>query len=1530
MSGLLGGKRSNSVIPNMLNGIQINQSIYGKPYVLAYGQVRLSPTLLWYGDFKGTPHQQSGGGKGGGGGQTTSYTYSAAMIMGLCEGPITSAPTSYVDRASIADHTTLGWSLALGSAGQGVWSYLTTNHPTQAIGYDHTAYVFGGPFQLGSSAAVPNSSFEIVALLSNATYGGDAAPAAIIADYCTDPNHSANFNSLATLTGPNSYDTYCQAMGFFLSPVEKTQRTAADFLKEIVQITNSFAVWSGSQLKIIPYGDQAVTGNGVTWTPSNGNGGPITTPIYSFGDDDFLSADRPVIETRKPTLLTYNYYTVEFVNRSNAYNTDVATASDARDIAQNGERAASVLSFHSIKTASIARLVGQLLLQRDLYYRNTAQFKVLADYSLLEAGDVVEINDSVAGIVNKLVRIIEIQDDDNDVLTITVEDLPIGPGHAPQYSWDSAAGYSDNALVSPGSVVAPCIFTIPPLLVSGNGGYEVGIAVAGTSANWGGCDVYMSLDGGMAYQQISTIVGPGRYGTLTAAMASNATDPDTTSTLSIALADTALTIAPASQSDVDNYRTMLYVDGEIMCYRDATLVSAGNYNLGYFHRGLYGSTIASHALSAQWARIDQYLFRMPFDPGLSGQVATFKFCSFNIFGRAVESLASVTAYTHTIGNVSGPSNGTFSLAGVNVTPIGSNFIKTGGAANTWDSQIYSNEGYATAAYASAQAVDVTSTVAFGLSSDPALSVSYTAIDYCWYLAAGTAYIYQSGTLIATIGAYVAGTVFSVTWDGANVHYLMNATLEHTTAATPAKLYLDSSYYNIGGALKSIVFGPSGTVGAAGATGATGAAGLNGTRTAVLRMHQWAASTPTLFPSGTSTYTWSTGGFTAPGTLNGWSLVPPAPVPGDVLYAAEQVYADALTSSTSTVTWSTSTALPFGSPGVNGSRTAFLEMYQWAASTPTLFPSGTSTYTWATGAFTAPATPNSWTLLPGAPVAGQTLYGCGVDYSDSLTSSTSAVTWSTSTAYGLGAAGTNGTNGTNGINGTRTAVLKMYQWASSAPGTFPSGTSTYTWATGSFTAPGTPNSWTLTPGAPVLGETLYAAEAAYADSLTSSTSTVTWSASVALPFGAAGSNGSNGLNGTRTAFLEMYQWASSTPATFPSGTSTYTWATGAFTAPGTTNGWTLLPGAPVAGDTLYGCGVDYADSLTTTTSSVTWSTSTAYALGAAGTNGATGSTGAAGAPAFSVLLSASAETVFAYADGTVPSFTGINGTVRVLSGTTDVTTSATFSATAINGLTGTVNTASGTPVGGQPAGYYQATAMTNDTGGLAITASYGGNSATVNWSVTKVKTGYEIVSTLPVTYLITGRVVFLTTDNQLYRYNGSAWTTAVPAVNITGTLTSAQIASVAAASVTGTLTDAQLAAISASKVTGTLTSAQIASVAAASVTGTLTSSQIASVAAATVTGTIVSAQIAAGAVTGSQIASGAVTTSSLASTLKAIEVVSTLPAAGTAGRTVFLTTNGRIYRDNGAAWVSLGSTNLLDASTWAVGSSGSQPGFMSSV
>ena len=291
----------------------------------------------------------------------------------------------------------------------------------------------------------------------------------------------------------------------------------------------------------------------------------------------------------------------------------------------------------------------------------------------------------------------------------------------------------------------------------------------------------------------------------------------------------------------------------------------------------------------------------------------------------------------------------------------------------------------------------------------------------------------------------------------------------------------------------------------------------------------------------------------------------------------------------------------GQGGANGFMSAFPSIYLWTGSSvPPTRPSTTSTYTWDTGAYTAPSGWNS--QAPSNTTAGNYLWSITIPLNEEATVETSTLDW-TNVAYPIRAIAFNGFNGADaidGVNGTRTAILDVYQWSVTAPTTFPSGTSTYTWATGQFTAPAALNGWSLTPPTAVLGQTLWIARTLYADNNTTSTSNITWSASVSTPVGAAGTNGS------RTAILEVYKWAATTPTLFPSGTSTYTWATGAFTAPTTANGWSLTPGASTPGYNLYACSVTYSDTNTTATSSVTWSTSTAYVVGSTGTNGTNGS------------------------------------------------------------------------------------------------------------------------------------------------------------------------------------------------------------------------------------------------------------------------------------------------------------------------------------
>jgi len=307
-------------------------------------------------------------------------------------------------------------------------------------------------------------------------------------------------------------------------------------------------------------------------------------------------------------------------------------------------------------------------------------------------------------------------------------------------------------------------------------------------------------------------------------------------------------------------------------------------------------------------------------------------------------------------------------------------------------------------------------------------------------------------------------------------------------------------------------------------------------------------------------------------------------------------------------------------------------------------------------------------------------------------------------------------------------------------------------------------------------------------------------------------------------------------------------------------WSGSSVAYIVGDFVQRDGSSYSAIVAHTSTSSNGPPGANWALlasqGVAGDPGADGPPGADGTPAISGYLTKEAVQVFAYANGGVVSYAPASGSFKVFSGNTN-----------------------------------------EDTATLGIRATGSGTYAGITidklFSLSKAKGGYEIVASLPSTDLFEGRVVFLTTDDKLYRYTGAAWTTAVPAADISGTLADAQIAAVAAAKVTGTLSDSQLAAISAAKVTGQIVGTQITDGAISTAklaANSVTSNEIAAntiVAADIASGTITATQIAAATITGAKIAAGTIAAGNIAAnTITASEIAAnTITAAQIASNAI---------------------------------------------
>jgi len=652
-----------------LSGLQVQTSAYGKVIPIVYGTTRIAPNLIWYGDFVATPHNSSpsgggggkggvaggGGGKGGSSGGTTTYTYSAAVALGICEGPIAGIGAVWASKTETS-LAALGLGLFDGGYAQAPWSYLSSLHPTEALGYSGTAYAAGAGYQLDSNAQLPNHNFEVEGFLAATAPGRpDADPSQVIADLLTNPHYGAGFPS-ARLGSLAVYQGYALAAGLWISPGYTEQAQASSLLDDIATYTNSAFVWSSGLLTLVPYGDAALAANGYSYTPP-------TAPLYDLGDDDFLpntatgaasSSSDPVLVTRLRAADALNDVKIEYLDRGNQYNTGIVEASDQAMIDLYGLRGDQGRQAHLFADVNAARQSAQLLLQRRAL-RNTYRFTLDQRYILLDPMDIVTLSDARLGLARQWVRIAEITENDDGSLLLAAEDYLAGTGSAAAYSFATGAGYAADYNADPGNALAPIVFEPPAQIASG--ALEIWLATAG-GAQWGGCDIYVSSDDS-TYKRAARTNGPARMGMLTASLPAGV-DPDIADTLAVDLSPSRGSLLSGTQSDADLGHTLCYVAGtaggyELIAYETAALTGSYAYALGtYLRRGLYGTASVGHVSGAAFARLDDAIVKLPYDKSQIGSTIYLKLASFNLWSGGAQQLADVAPYAHVIAGPPAP------------------------------------------------------------------------------------------------------------------------------------------------------------------------------------------------------------------------------------------------------------------------------------------------------------------------------------------------------------------------------------------------------------------------------------------------------------------------------------------------------------------------------------------------------------------------------------------------------------------------------------------------------------------------------------------------------------------------------------------------------------------------------------------------------------------------------------------------------------------------------------------------------------
>ena len=698
--GLLRGGNQQTQTP-VYSGLQIQTASSAIPIPILFGVNKIAPNVIWNGGFYGLPvgskGKGGGGGKGGvvGKGQNP-QNYYCEIMLALCEGPLTfiSAVWDNSTIEPLANVKTLAGNgvLSGGVPAGGAWELLQEHYPTQALEYPGVIIVTASQCNLGESATMDSYSFEVQGPLSFTGFNAyDADPALCVQALLTGQQFGLGFPAdsidmstlLASSSGDASYQSYCRAQGFAISPALTDQETASSILERWLKVTNTAAIWSGGQLKFVPYGDTPLTGpiyrtptsaeivfatnnaaqsytyplaapnQAGTWSYT-----PNVTPVYNLTDDDFVADENadPVQVTRIDLWEAPNYVNLEISQRSNFYDATPVTAFDQSAIEKYELRIAPTVTAHEICDPAIAQTSAQLILQRGQYIRRNYKFKLSWEYCLLEPMDLVTLTDPLIGLNNAVVRVTSITEGDDGLLDVGAEEFPNGIATAVQYPVQAkqSTGIATNAPAP--SINAPLIFE-PPFALSGELAVWIAVSPAQNGQSWGGCNILISTDND-SFTQIGEVVGSSVVGSLlqplppVAQLTAGGAVLDSVDVLAVDLTESAGTLNSVSASVMNAGGSACFVGqpptGEIVSFQNAELTAADKYALSPLMRGMFGSEIESHPTGSLFAALTGTIFKQAFQPSQIGQTIYFKFQSFNSLGGGLQPIEDCPSYSYTL------------------------------------------------------------------------------------------------------------------------------------------------------------------------------------------------------------------------------------------------------------------------------------------------------------------------------------------------------------------------------------------------------------------------------------------------------------------------------------------------------------------------------------------------------------------------------------------------------------------------------------------------------------------------------------------------------------------------------------------------------------------------------------------------------------------------------------------------------------------------------------------------------------------
>lgn len=687
-----------------LTGLQIQTSVNALPIPIVYGCPRIPMNIIYANGFRAVP-QKSSGGKGvlsGGKGGTTGYKYYATFLGAGCEGLVQNLLAIFDDQQIYNDTNAPSGKIVFPEGGDqtSALGYIQIHFPADALVYPKTAYVGFLDYPLDSSGTLPQLNFvpqgplqgtcplnsDFVQNITNpGPFCQDADPAEVIIDLLTNPTYGADFparfldvsGSMRTTAagfnpsqGDAMLSTYCQAVGMGYSVVLNNAEAASSIIERWCKNLGVAIVWNGSLLKFIPYWDTATGENpGYAGPPFSPVGrkyyqpSTITTPIVSFGLENFIQADKnedPVFCTRIDPADAKNVVRVDYRDRTNLYNDIPTEISDENQVELYGRRVDDMATGDEFTHLGYAQVSAQVQLQRYVAIRNTYTFKLDMRWCFLDPMDVVLITEPGIGLSNAPVRIRSIEEDDKGILTIVAEEFPLGAASPTTFDASLNAPATFALTNTPPQQVNPPVVweaTAAYLSAFSQASPTISVAASGGPGglfdpNWGGCVVNVSTDN-VSYVDIGTITGASRMGKSTATLGAYVGgNPDMGHTLSVDLSESQGTLQSVSAAQAAQGLSLCVLvepDGsyEFIAYITATLTGPNTYDLTGLYRGLFDTVACNHASGNGFAFVDNFVFQGPLPTGMVGTTVYVKLQSFNTYMNETLDISTCTAYTYT-------------------------------------------------------------------------------------------------------------------------------------------------------------------------------------------------------------------------------------------------------------------------------------------------------------------------------------------------------------------------------------------------------------------------------------------------------------------------------------------------------------------------------------------------------------------------------------------------------------------------------------------------------------------------------------------------------------------------------------------------------------------------------------------------------------------------------------------------------------------------------------------------------------------